>query len=77
MGHALKIAAETAEPFDLGRAALEYEFARRRQLNNIPDRHMTPTWLELAIAKDWTPRADGSFSEVRVAAEAAVRGGRF
>lgn len=52
--------------------ALQNEFARRRALNNIPERHLTPIWLELAIARDWT-LVRGEPSETRARAEAEAR----
>ena len=52
--------------------ALKNEFARRRALNNIPDGFLTPNWLDLAIAKDWT-LVRGRPSEVRARAEAEAR----
>jgi len=54
------------------RLAYENEIARRRALNNIPDLHLTPMWLELAIAKDWS-LVRGEPSEVRARAEAEAR----
>lgn len=61
---------ETPEAID--RLALDLEFARRRKLNNIPDHFMTPTWLELAIAKDWS-MIGGKPSPVRERAEREAR----
>jgi hypothetical protein len=54
------------------RLALENEIARRRAQNNIPEGFLTPNWLELAIAKDWS-LVRGELSEVRAAAEAEAR----
>lgn len=54
------------------RLAYENEIARRRELNNIPARFLTPMWLELAVARDWT-LIRGEPSEVRARAEAEAR----
>lgn len=54
------------------RLAYENEIARRRRLNNIPDGFLTPDWLELAVAKDWS-LVRGEPSESRARAEAEAR----